>query len=98
VSPKSKRGVMTKSLQQIQKENRKFILEATGEYKDELELLKQQAHQIYHEIISKSFNSIPLTHKPNLPPLKSGKDTLYLPSFSFLIIAGYFIYLFFVFK
>ena len=52
---------MTKPLQQIQKENRKFILEATGEYKDELELLKQQAHQIYHEIISKSFNSIPLT-------------------------------------
>jgi len=28
VSPKSKRGVMTKSLEQIQKENRKFILEA----------------------------------------------------------------------
>ena len=52
---------MEKSLEQIQKENRKFILEATGEYKDELELLKQQAHQIYHEIISKSFNSIPLT-------------------------------------
>ncbi len=28
MSPKSKRGVMTKSLEQIQKENRKFILEA----------------------------------------------------------------------
>ena len=28
MSPKSKRGVMTKSLQQIQQENRKFILEA----------------------------------------------------------------------
>ena len=52
---------MTKSLEQIQKENRKFILEATGEYKDELELLKQQEHQIYHEIISKSFYSKPLT-------------------------------------
>ena len=28
MSPKSKRGVMTKTLEQIQKENRKFILEA----------------------------------------------------------------------
>ena len=37
---------MTKSLQQIQIENRKFILEATGEYKDEL---------------SKSFYGKPLT-------------------------------------
>ena len=52
---------MTKSLSEIQIENRKFILEATGEYKDELELLKQQEHQIYHGIISKSFNSKPLT-------------------------------------
>ena len=52
---------MQKSLEQIQQENRKFILEATGEYKDELELLKQQEHQIYHEIISKSFYSKPLT-------------------------------------
>ena len=52
---------MTKSLEQIQIENRKFILEATGEYKDELELLKQQEHQIYHEIISKSLYSKPLT-------------------------------------
>ena len=35
MSPKSKRGVMTKTLEQIQKENRKFILEAIGEYSDE---------------------------------------------------------------
>ena len=37
MSPKSKRGgsKMTKSLEQIQKENRKFILEAIGEYSDE---------------------------------------------------------------
>ena len=52
---------MQKSLEQIQQENRKFILEATGEYKDELELLKQQAHQIYNGFISKSFYGKPLT-------------------------------------
>ena len=52
---------MTKSLEQIQQENRKFILEAIGEYKNELKLLEQQEHQIYHEIISKSFYSKSLT-------------------------------------
>jgi hypothetical protein len=62
---------MQKSLEQIQIENRKFILEATGEYKDELELLKQQAHQIYHEIISKSFYSKPLTLSRVLLALKN---------------------------
>ena len=62
---------MTKPLQQIQQENRKFILEATGEYKDELELLKQQEHQIYHEIISKSFYRIPLTLSRVLLALKN---------------------------
>ena len=50
-----------KTLEQIQQENRKFILEAIGEYKNELKLLEQQEHQIYHEIISKSFYSKPLT-------------------------------------
>lgn len=52
---------MTKSLQQIQQENRKFILEATGEYKDELELLKQTYNKHINEFISKSFFSKPLT-------------------------------------
>jgi hypothetical protein len=65
---------MTKSLSEIKKENRKFILEATGEYKDELELLKQQEHQIYHEIISKSFYSKPLTlSRVLLASIKSAK-------------------------
>ena len=50
-----------KTLEQIQQENRKFILEAIGEYKNELKLLEQQKHQIYHEIISKSFYSKSLT-------------------------------------
>ena len=65
---------MQKTLEQIQIENRKFILEATGEYKDELELLKQQEHQIYHEIISKSFHSKPLTlSRVLLASIKSAK-------------------------
>ena len=52
---------MTKTLQEIQQENRKFILEATGEYKDELELLKQIYNNNLNEIVSKSFFSKPLT-------------------------------------
>ena len=64
---------MTKSLHQIQKENRKFIIEAIGEYKNELKLLEQQEHQIYHEIISKSFYSKPLTLSKVLLALKDKK-------------------------
>ena len=52
---------MTKTLEQIQIENRKFILEATGEYKDELELLKQIYNNNLNEIVSRSFFSKPLT-------------------------------------
>ena len=64
---------MQKPLEQIQIENRKFILEATGEYKDELKLLEQE-HQIYHGIISKSFYSKPLTlSRVLLASIKSAK-------------------------
>jgi hypothetical protein len=65
---------MQKSLEQIQKENRKFILEATGEYKDELELLKQQAHKIYNGFISTFFYPKPLTLSRVLLALKSKED------------------------
>ena len=68
---------MTKSLEQIQKENRKFILEATGEYKDELERLKQQAHQIYNGFISKSFYRKPLTLSRVLLALKDKQIGFY---------------------
>ena len=67
---------MTKSLEQIQQENRKFILEAIGEYKNELKLLEQE-HQIYHEIISKSFYSKPLTLSRVLLALKDKKIGFY---------------------
>ena len=73
VSPKSKRGVMTKTLEQIQIENRKFILEATGEYKDELELLKQIYNNHIHGIVSRSFFSKPLTLSKVLLALKDKK-------------------------
>ena len=68
---------MTKSLQQIQQENRKFILEAIGEYKNELKLLEQQKHQIYHEIISKSFYSKSLTLSRVLLALKDKQIGFY---------------------
>ena len=76
---------MTKSLEQIQQENRKFILEATGEYKDELELLKQQEHQIYHGILSKSFYKTPLTLSRVLLALPS--ELYYYKSGNLLYIA-----------
>lgn len=79
---------MTKSLEQIQKENRKFIIEATGEYKDELELLEQQEHQIYHEIISKSFYSKPLTLSRVLLALKDKQIGFYWHSLAYIWSAG----------
>lgn len=68
---------MTKTLEQIQQKNRKFILEAIGEYKNELKLLEQQEHQIYHEIISKSFYSKPLTLSRVLLALKDKRIGFY---------------------
>lgn len=85
VSPKSKRGVMTKTLVQIQIENRKFILEATGEYKDELELLKQTYNQRLMEIVSRSFFSKPLTLSRVLLALPS--ELYYYKNGNFLYIA-----------
>lgn len=76
---------MTKSLEQIQQENRKFIIEAIGEYKNELKLLEQQEHQIYHEIISKSFYSKPLRLSRVLLALPS--ELYYYKSGNLLYIA-----------
>ena len=76
---------MKKSLSEIQKENRKFILEATGEYKDELERLKQQAHQIYNGFISKSFYRKPLTLSRVLLALPN--ELYYYKSANWLYIA-----------
>lgn len=56
VSPKSKRGVMTKTLHQIQQENRKFILEAN--YGTFEEALNNTNLSIY---IKGNYNFLPLT-------------------------------------
>lgn len=77
-------AVMTKKLHQIQQENRKFILEATGEYKDELELLKQIYNQHLNEIVSRSFFSKPLTLSRVLLALPI--ELYYYKSFNLLYI------------
>lgn len=68
---------MTKPLEQIQIENRKFILEATGAYRDELKLLKQAYNWQINEFISESFFRKPLTLSMVLLALKDEEIGFY---------------------